>query len=100
MRVQDMIMELEIPEDHEDHDMEEPQEPLETLHEKDSHKRKPTWERELIQYVERYGAPEGCIEKGKDQNLTTAMWPCCVTSLTRNLPPMKRLHKRKNGRMP
>ena len=37
-----------IPKDHEDHDMEEPQEPLETLHEKDSHKRKPAWARGLI----------------------------------------------------
>ena len=30
-----------IPEDQEDHDMAEPKEPIETLHEKDSHTRKP-----------------------------------------------------------
>ena len=46
-----------IQEDHEDHDMEEPQNPIETLHEKESRKRKPTWERELIQEEERYGDP-------------------------------------------
>ena len=38
-----------IPEVHEDHDMTEPQELVETLHEKNSHKRKPAWARELIQ---------------------------------------------------
>jgi hypothetical protein len=26
-----------------------------------SHKRKPTWARELIQYGEKYGAPEGTM---------------------------------------
>ena len=42
-------MELENIEDRQDHDMEKPQEPIETLHEKDSHKREPSWEWEVIQ---------------------------------------------------
>ena len=48
-----------ILEDHEYHDMTEPQEPVDTFLEKDSHKRKPAWEHELIQEEKRYGAPEG-----------------------------------------
>ena len=46
---QDMEIGEAILVDHEDHDMAEPQEPVETLLEKDSHKRKPAWARELIQ---------------------------------------------------
>ena len=30
-----------------------------------SHKRKPTWERELIQYGEKYGVPEGTMRQVK-----------------------------------
>ena len=30
-----------------------------------SHKRKPTWARELIQDAERYGAPEGSLKESK-----------------------------------
>ena len=48
MRVQDMEIGEAIPDDHEYHDMAEPQELVETIIQKDSHKRKPTWERELI----------------------------------------------------
>ena len=48
-RVRDTTMELENIKDHEYHDMEKPQEPIETLHEKDSHKREPSWEWEVIQ---------------------------------------------------
>ena len=57
-----------IPEDHEDHDMVEPQEPVETLLEKDFHKRKPAWERELLWEVERYGTPEGIHRERKMKN--------------------------------
>ena len=38
------------------HDELEPQEPLHMII---SHKRKPTWAREIIQEAERYGAPKG-----------------------------------------
>ena len=48
-----------ILEDHEDHDMTEPQETLKTLHKKDSHKRKPTWEQDLLQEEERCDTLEG-----------------------------------------
>ena len=63
-----------------------------TLHKKDFHKKKSTWEWELIQEVERYGAPDGMQrERKRPFNLKTAMWPYYVTSLTRNLPTIKRL---------
>ena len=50
---------------HEYHDMEEPLEPIEPLHENKSHRRKPTWEHELIQDAERYGAPDGIHREQK-----------------------------------
>ena len=56
------------PEDHEDHDMEKPQELVEIILEKESHKRKPAWERELIWEEERYGAPEGMHRETKMEN--------------------------------
>ena len=46
----------------EDHDMLEPQDPP-TMN--ISRKRKPAWVREIIQEVERYGAPEGSIRSSK-----------------------------------
>jgi hypothetical protein len=49
----------EIPENH---DMIESQEPLKMAI---SHKRKPTWERELIQDGDKYGALEGTMRKRK-----------------------------------
>ena len=42
----------------EDRDFEEPQRPIDPPLEKNPHKRKPAWVRELIQGAERYGAPE------------------------------------------
>ena len=41
---------------------------IETLLEKDSHKRKPTWERELLQEAKMYGAPEGIHRERKREN--------------------------------
>ena len=52
----------EIPEEH---DMLEPQEPP---HMNISHKRKPTWDLEIIQYVERYGAPKASRDRARSQN--------------------------------
>ena len=43
MEIRELILEY-----HEYHDMEEPLEPVETVLEKESHKRKLAWERELI----------------------------------------------------
>ena len=39
-------------------EIQEPEEPVDPPQEKNPHKRKPTWVREAIQGVERYGAPE------------------------------------------
>jgi hypothetical protein len=49
----------------EDHDIIESQEPPQMMI---SHKRKPTWERELIQDGEKYGAPEGTMRQVKKPN--------------------------------
>jgi hypothetical protein len=46
----------------EDHDVIESQEPTQMMI---SHKRKPSWARELIQYGEKYGAPEGTMRQVK-----------------------------------
>ena len=54
-----------ILEDHDDHNMVEPQEPVETFLEKNSHKRKPAWAREILQEAERYGSPEGIYRERK-----------------------------------
>ena len=42
----------------EDRELEEPQEPMDPPQEKNPHKRKPSWVREIIQGVERYGTLE------------------------------------------
>ena len=57
-------VEAEVPRIHdttmneEDQDFEEPQIPVDPPLEKNPHKRKPSWVRELIQGAKRYGAPE------------------------------------------
>ena len=55
-RIRDTIMNEEAQE--EDREFEEPQRPENPPLEKNPHKRKPAWVRELIQGAERYGAPE------------------------------------------
>ena len=45
--------------------MEELKDHVETLHENKYHKRKPTWEQELLQDAERYGAPNGMHRERK-----------------------------------
>src|SRR5713226_2249549 len=55
-RIRDTVMNEEAQE--EDREFEEPQRPVDPPLEKNPHKRKPTWVRELIQGVERYGALE------------------------------------------
>ena len=52
----------EIPKEH---DMLEPQGPP---HMNISHKRKPTWDREIIQEAERYGALQGSSKQSKKSN--------------------------------
>ena len=72
---------------------------VETFLEKDSHKRKLEWAQELLREAERNGTPEGLHRERKGKSPTISMWPCYVKSLIKNIPPMKMLHKRKNGRM-
>ena len=55
-RIHDTTMNEEIHE--EDLEFEEPQRPIDPPQEKNPHKRKPAWVREIIQGVERYGAQE------------------------------------------
>ena len=62
MREVAVTLDEEIPQDH---DMIESQEPPQMTI---SHKRKPTWARELIQDGEKYGAPEGTMRKVKKPN--------------------------------
>ena len=54
-RIHDTTMNEEAQE--EDRDFKEPQRPVDPPLEKNPHKRKPAWVRELIQGAERYGAP-------------------------------------------
>ena len=48
--------------------MKKPQDSVETFLENDSHKRKPTWARELIREAKRYGAPKGIHREIKREN--------------------------------
>ena len=47
----------------EDREIEEPQRPVDPPLEKNPHKRKPAWVRELIQGAERYGVQKRITEK-------------------------------------
>lgn len=51
--------------DPEDHDMTEHQKPENSPKEVITHKRRPTWARELIQDAEKYGAPDGSLRESK-----------------------------------
>ena len=55
-RIHDTTMNEETQE--ENREYEEPQRPVDPPRENNPHKRKPAWVREVIQGVERYGAPE------------------------------------------
>ena len=55
-RIRDTVMNEEAQE--EDREFEEPQRPVDPPSEKNPHKRKPAWVREIIQGAEKYGAPE------------------------------------------
>jgi hypothetical protein len=64
-RVAEPVKEVTVTTDNEipeDHDMIESQEPPQMTI---SHKRNPSWERELIQDGEKYGAPEGTMRQSK-----------------------------------
>ena len=65
--------------DPEDHDMTEPQRPKDPPKEV-SNKRRPAWARELIQDVEKYGAPNGSLRESKIQRTYSNYWHYCQTS--------------------
>ena len=67
-RALDMEIGEAIQEDHGDQDMAEPKESVEIIIEKDSHKRNPTWARDLIWEATRYSTPEGILREGKREN--------------------------------
>jgi hypothetical protein len=52
-------------EDHDMEDMEEPQIPADSYREMNTKKRRPAWAQEIIQDVEKYGAPDGSFREGK-----------------------------------
>jgi hypothetical protein len=62
----------------EDHDIIESQEPPQMTI---SHKRKPTWTRELIQDGEKYGAPEGTMRQVKKLKPFSQLYGFDVRSL-------------------
>ena len=51
--------------DSEDHDVTKPQRTEDLPKEVISHKRRPTWARELNQDAEKYGAPDGSLRESK-----------------------------------
>ena len=65
-RIHDTTMNKEIQE--EDQEFEEPQIPIDPPQEKNPHKRKPSWVREIIQGVERYGVPEDNHREEREPN--------------------------------
>ena len=58
-------MEERTLEEHEDRDMTEPQRPVVPPRELNTHKRRPAWEREIIQGAEKYGALDETSKENK-----------------------------------
>ena len=80
-----------------DHDMIESQE---TPQMSISHKRKPSWARELIQDGEKYGALEGTMRQVKKPKPFSSYMALMCDLLERSLLALKKPFKRKNGKMP
>ena len=59
----------------EEHDMTEPQLPEYLPNELNSRKRKPTWDREVIEEAKRHGAPEAAIKRERSQSHIPVIWP-------------------------
>ena len=96
-RIHDTTMNEEAQE--EDQDFEEPQRPVDPPLEKNPHKRKPTWVREIIQGAERYGASEETPRGRKRTRYCSSYIAYYVTLLIKNLPTMKKWKNEKNERM-
>ena len=76
----------------EDHDITKFQEPPQMNF---SHKRKPSWEREIIQDGEKYGVPEGTTRQVKKPKPFSS-----YMALMKNLHVLKRPFRKRNGKMP
>jgi hypothetical protein len=63
-------------------------------------KRRPSWAHEIIRDVEKYGSPDGFSEKARNLDHILVTWHCYVISLMLSLRVMKRMQRRKYGRMP
>ena len=96
-RIHDTTMNEESQE--EDRDFKEPKRPVDPPLEKNPHKRKPAWVRELIQGAERYGAPrENRRERKRTRSCSEYVALLC-DFIDKNLPVMKKWQNEKNGRM-
>jgi hypothetical protein len=82
---------------HEDHDMIESQEPPQMTI---SHKRKPAWEREIIQDGEKYGVPEGAMRQVKKPKSFSNYMALMCDLIEKILLALKKPFRRKNGQMP
>ena len=96
-RIHDTTMNEETQE--EDREFEEPQEPVDPPQEKNPHKRKPTWVREAIQGVERYGAPKENHREKRGPGPASGIQLYYVSLSIKNLPTMKKRQNGKNGRI-
>ena len=96
-RIHDITMNEETQE--EDREYEEPQRPVDPPLEKNPHKMKPAWVREIIQGAERYGALEENHRERRGLDLAPGMLLYYLISLIKNLPVMKKKQNKKNGRM-
>jgi hypothetical protein len=87
-----------VPVEHgpEDHDMAEPQRPAET----NTKKRRPLGLVKLFRMSRSMVLQMDLSEKARNLDHIPVMWHCYVISLMLSLPVMKRLQKRKYGRMP
>ena len=83
----------------EDREIEKPQEPIDPPQKKNPHKSKPTWVRQAIQDVERYGALEEMQRERKRTRSYSKYVALLSDIIIKNLPTMKKQHRRKNGRM-
>jgi hypothetical protein len=87
-----------VPEEYglEDHDMAEPQRPTES----NTKKRRPTWAHEIIQDSRTMVLQMDLSNKARNLDHIPVTWHRYVISLMLSLCVMKRLQKRKYGRMP
>lgn len=85
--------------DLEDHDMTEPHKHEDTPKEVISHNRRPAWDRELIQDVEKYLSPDGSLKESKRPR-TYSSYVALLSNIIDAEPSIFRKQlKRKYGKM-